>query len=103
MPQQLQNAVSALMTKFRASQRTSTTHLCLFGLCLLMTPAIAVAASFQPLKFLNWIFTLLSIFVGGFGITMFYCGFLAGNWERSALKEVCEEMELVLQRLDDDE
>ncbi|KAH9814293.1 Endonuclease/exonuclease/phosphatase [Melampsora americana] len=95
----LNNSMSALMTKYRSSQRSTTFQLGLFGLCLILTPGIAVAASFQPLSFLNWIFTLLSIFVGGFGMTMLYTGFLGGSWERSSIKEVCEEMEFELEKL----
>lgn len=95
----LTNSLSALMTKYRSSERSSMVQLSLFGLCFLLVPGISVAASFQPLSFLNWIFTLLSILIGGFGITMLYTGFLGGNWERSSIKEVCEEMEYELERL----
>ncbi|KAG0152376.1 hypothetical protein CROQUDRAFT_667265 [Cronartium quercuum f. sp. fusiforme G11] len=95
----LNNCLSALMTKYRSSERSSKFQLFLFFICLILIPGISIAASFQPLSFLNWIFTLLSIFVGGFGITMLYTGFIEGNWERSAIKELCQQMELELERL----
>ncbi|CAH7666159.1 Endonuclease/exonuclease/phosphatase [Phakopsora pachyrhizi] len=98
-PQHLNNCLSALMTKYRSSERSSSFQLFIFVVCLVLTPGIAVAASFQPLKYLNWIFTLLSIFVGGLGMTMLYSGFLGGNWERSSIKEVCEQMEIELEQL----
>ncbi|MBW0499645.1 hypothetical protein O181_039360 [Austropuccinia psidii MF-1] len=93
---QLNHAISALMIKYRSSERSGRFHLSIFILCVILTPGIAVAASFQPLKFLNWIFTLLSAFVGGLGMTMLYTGFLAGNWERNGIKEICEQMEAEL-------
>ncbi|EGG05254.1 uncharacterized protein MELLADRAFT_36888, partial [Melampsora larici-populina 98AG31] len=95
----LNNSLSALMTKYRSSERSSSFQLCLFGICLVLVPGISIAASFQPLSFLNWIFTLLSVLIGGFGMTMLYTGFLGGNWERSSIKEVCEEMQFELERL----
>ncbi|KAA1066375.1 phospholipase C type enzyme [Puccinia graminis f. sp. tritici] len=97
--EQLNNCISALMVKYRSSERSTQVQLALFLLCVLLIPGVSVAASFQPLKYLNWIFTLLSFAVGGFGITMLYSGFLAGNWERSAIQEVCDQVEFELQSL----
>lgn len=95
----LSNCMSALMTKYRSSQRSSQLQLGLFVLCLILVPGVSVGASFQPLRYLNWIFTLFSLFLGGFGITMLYSGFLAGNWERSAIQEICDQIELELESL----
>ncbi|OAV99374.1 hypothetical protein PTTG_04558 [Puccinia triticina 1-1 BBBD Race 1] len=97
--EQLNHCISALMVKYRSSERSTQVQLSLFLLCVLLIPGVSVAASFQPLKYLNWIFTLLSFAIGGFGITMLYSGFLAGSWERSAIQEVCDQVEFELQSL----
>ncbi|KNF00575.1 hypothetical protein PSTG_06268 [Puccinia striiformis f. sp. tritici PST-78] len=84
------------MIKYRSSERSSQIQLSLFIICIILVPGISIAASFQPLKYLNWIFTLLSVGVGGLGMTMLYSGFLAGNWERSAIQEICDQLEFQL-------
>jgi len=91
--EQLTHCMSALMVKYRSSERSTQVQLSLFVVCLVLVPGVAVAASFQPLKYLNWIFTLLSVLIGGFGITMLYSGFLAGAWERSAIQEVADQVD----------
>lgn len=97
--QHLTTALSALSTSYRESSRRSTSHLTIFVICLLLIPGLSVAASFQPLSFLNWIFTLLSIGVGALGATMLYVGWVAGRWERNALRELSEEIEVERDRL----
>ncbi|KAH9443430.1 hypothetical protein Pst134EA_015661 [Puccinia striiformis f. sp. tritici] len=94
--EQINNCISALMIKYRSSERSSQIQLSLFIICIILVPGISIAASFQPLKYLNWIFTLLSCGVGGLGMTMLYSGFLAGNWERSAIQEICDQLEFQL-------
>ncbi|POW13317.1 hypothetical protein PSTT_03788 [Puccinia striiformis] len=94
--EQINNCISALMIKYRSSERSSQIQLSLFIICIILVPGISIAASFQPLKYLNWIFTLLSVGVGGLGMTMLYSGFLAGNWERSAIQEICDQLEFQL-------
>ncbi|KNZ53888.1 hypothetical protein VP01_310g11 [Puccinia sorghi] len=97
--EQLTHCMSALMVKYRSSERSTHIQLSLFLVCLVLVPGVSVAASFQPLKYLNWIFTLLSVLIGGFGITMLYSGFLAGAWERSAIQEVADQVDQELQIL----
>ena len=53
----------------------------LFTLCLAAIPVLAIGASFQPLKYLNWIFVLLGVALGWLGTTMLYVGFVGGRWE----------------------
>ncbi|POW15399.1 hypothetical protein PSHT_07120 [Puccinia striiformis] len=57
---------------------------------------ISIAASFQPLKYLNWISTLLGFVVSGLSMNMLCFGFLAGNWEHLAIRESCDQLEFEL-------
>ena len=74
-------------------------QLTLFGASLFGIPVLAVAASFQPVKWLNWIFVLLGVANGVGGATMLYTGFVGGRWEMSALKNVIKDMSCELERL----
>lgn len=91
---------AALTVYIRHSAQLSVRQLRLFGLAILSIPILGVAASFQPLKYLNWIFVLLGIGAGAGGATMLYTGFIGGRWEQSALKNAKRDMEVELGRLE---
>lgn len=59
----------------------------------MLVPILAVAASFQPLRYLGWLFVLLGVAVGAGGATMLYTGFVGGQWEAGALRNVITEMD----------
>ncbi|POW15435.1 hypothetical protein PSHT_07116 [Puccinia striiformis] len=66
--EQINNCISALMIKYRSSERSSQIQLSLFIICIILCR----------------------------GMTMLYSGFLAGNWERSAIQEICDQLEFQL-------
>ena len=89
----LDRASDALAEAMRQSAIKSRQQLQVFGACVALIPLLPIAASFQPLKFLNWTFVLLGILNGFGGATMLYVGFVFGRWERSALKNVLWELD----------
>lgn len=93
-------ALAAITIYASRSQIAHKGQLTLFGLSLLGIPVLSVAASFQPIKWLNWIFVLLGIGNGVLGATMLYTGFVGGRWERSAIKNVMGDMAIELERQD---
>lgn len=95
-------ALAAITIYSSRSQIAHQGQLALFGMSLLGIPVLSIAASFQPLKWLNWIFVLLGIGNGVLGATMLYTGFVGGRWERSAIKNVMGDMAIELERLDRD-
>ena len=81
------------------SSKTANFQLSLFGASLIGIPVLAIAASFQPIKWLNWILVLLGVANGVGGATMLYTGFVGGRWEMSALKNVIKDMTCELERI----
>lgn len=94
----LSQALSLLHSIHAINARASTFQLQLFAGALLVTPALAIAASFQPLRYLAWIFVLLGVATGAGGATMLYTGFVGGRWERGSLSNVISELEAELDR-----
>lgn len=82
-----------LRTSLSHAQSSSTSLLKLFALALAFIPILCITSSYQPLPYLNWIWTLLAIADGAAGATMLYCGFVGGYWEIGALKNVIAEVE----------
>lgn len=89
----LKQTVDALKHVLISSGKLANFHLKIFAGCIVGVPVLAIAASFQPLKYLNWIFVLLGIGLGWLGTTMLYVGFVGGRWEAGALNNAIEEME----------
>lgn len=94
----LSRAVSILSSAHTRNRHASLLQLRLFGAALLATPALALAASFQPLRWLGWLFVLLGVATGAGGATMLYVGFVGGSWERGGLRNVIGEMQNELDR-----
>jgi sphingomyelin phosphodiesterase 2 len=84
---QLEQIIAGMQFHAKIAARESRLHLYVFGACvafgLLVLP---VAASFQPLRYLNWIFTYLGVGTGALGATMLYVGFVGGRWEQGGLQ-----------------
>ena len=95
----LTQAITNLSGAYRHSLANSTAQLYLFALALVLVPAWAIAASFQPRRYLGWLFVLLGVATGAGGATMLYTGFVGGQWEAGALKNIMAEMEAELARL----
>lgn len=74
-PGQLESVILALGRHAQNVDKESALLLRIFGACVLAGfVLIPVAASFQPLRYLNWIFPLLSTLVGVVGATALYTG-----------------------------
>lgn len=85
--------LSTLRTCYSHTSSLSTLQLKFFALSLLLIPLLAFAASYQPLKYVNWIWVLLGIIDGVGGATMLYVGFVGGYWEMGSLRNVMSELE----------
>ncbi|KAM0755896.1 hypothetical protein T439DRAFT_308331 [Meredithblackwellia eburnea MCA 4105] len=94
----LTKSLANLNVAYRNSLISSQFQLRLFLAAVALLPALAIAASFQPLLYLSWLFTLLSGAVGAGGATMLYTGFVGGRWEAGGLRNVMSEMEAELAR-----
>lgn len=99
----LTTAIANLKAQYVHSLASSHSQVKLLGLALFLAPALAIAASFQPLRYLGWLFVLLGVGVGAGGATMLYSGFVGGRWEAGALRNVIGEMEAHLQTTGGDE
>lgn len=86
----------ALTACYRVSTHRSHVELSLFAICIAVLLAIAVGSAWLPHNWINPIFILFTIFVSWLGTTMLYAGFIYGNWERRALTNVIEELELAV-------
>jgi len=98
-PDLLSPALSTLHAAYRHNLSFSRLQLKLFLLALAFVPILATASSFLPLHYLNWIFTLLGVATGVGGATMLYTGFVGGQWEAGALKNVIGEIEDEVERI----
>lgn len=90
--QSLEDLHKVLCARIETSHVEATRLMGLFGWCVLVSLGSPVAASFQPLRWLNWIFPLLSTAAGIAGATALYAGFVGGRWERNGLRSVAQEV-----------
>ncbi|GAA5828454.1 hypothetical protein JCM11251_006257 [Rhodosporidiobolus azoricus] len=95
----LSPALSTLHAAYRANISSSRTQLRIFGACVAAALGLTIATSFQPLRWLNWLFVLLGVASGAGGATFLYTGFVGGQWEAGQLKNVILEMEAELERI----
>ncbi|GAA5878786.1 hypothetical protein JCM3774_005071 [Rhodotorula dairenensis] len=98
-PDLLSPAVGTLQAAQRASMRASKLQLQLFAACVLAAVGLTVSSSFEPLRALNWLFTLLGVVTGAAGATFLYTGFIGGRWVAGQLKNVIAEMTAELERI----
>ncbi|GAA6031807.1 hypothetical protein JCM8097_002000 [Rhodosporidiobolus ruineniae] len=99
VPDLLSPALSTLHSAYRASLASSRNQLRIFLGCVVAALGLTVAASFQPLRPLNWLVTLLGVVAGVGGATFLYTGFVGGQWEAGQLRNVIQEMEAELERI----
>ncbi|GAA5910642.1 hypothetical protein JCM6882_001047 [Rhodosporidiobolus microsporus] len=95
----LSPALSTLHAAYRANTASSRSQLRIFGACVAAAVGLAIATSFQPLRWLNWFFVLLGVGTGAGGATFLYTGFVGGQWEAGQLRNVILEMEAELERI----
>ena len=91
----IQTIVHALMACYRISLHKSHVELCTFVGGIVILFAITIGSAWLPRSWINPIFIVFTIFVSWLSTTMLYSGFLYGNWERRALTNVLEELELL--------
>ncbi|KIJ66189.1 hypothetical protein HYDPIDRAFT_174358 [Hydnomerulius pinastri MD-312] len=93
-PGTISEMLGALQASYRISQDRSRRELTTFALSILLLLGLIVGSAWVPLPWVNPIFVLFTIFIAWLATTMLYEGFIFGNWERKALQNVIEELEL---------
>lgn len=92
--------IQALTACYRFSRYRSTRELITFGLSILLLLGLIIGSAWLPTSWGNPLFLLFTVFVAWFATTMFYEGFLYGQWELNALRNVLEELEIHRNQLD---
>ena len=91
----IMTTINALTECYRFSRERSRKELLIFVLCLVLLVGIAIGTAWSPHSWINSIFIIFTVMVAWAGTTMLYEGFIYGNWERSALQNVIEELEIL--------
>ncbi|KAG8219596.1 Endonuclease/exonuclease/phosphatase [Butyriboletus roseoflavus] len=86
--------LGALQTSYRISQDRSRRELTVFTLGILLLLGLIIGSAWVPLPWVNPIFVFITIFIAWLTTTKLYEGFIFGNWERNALQNVVEELEI---------
>ena len=86
--------VETLGNCFRDSRTRSNIELAVFGVSLLVILAVAIGTAWLPHSWINPIFIVFTTILSWLGTTMLYEGFIYGNWERRALTNVIEDLEI---------
>ncbi|KAG2154561.1 Endonuclease/exonuclease/phosphatase [Suillus clintonianus] len=86
--------MSAFNTSYRMSQDRSRKELTIFGVSIFALIGLIIGSAWVIVPWLNPIFVLLVIYLSWLATTKLYEGFIFGNWERKALQNVIEELEL---------
>ncbi|KAF9502242.1 inositol phosphophingolipids phospholipase C [Pleurotus eryngii] len=94
------NTIQSLTNCWRLSAQRSRKELIMFGMCIFALVAIAVGTAWLPHSWINPIFIIVTVAISWWGTTMLYQGFLYGNWERNALQNIIEELEIYSKGLD---
>lgn len=84
----------ALTECYRHSSSRSRSELSISVICLFSLLALCIGSVWLTPSWLTPIYILFTIFLSWLGTTMLYSGFIYGNWERRALANVIEELEL---------
>ncbi|KAF9531896.1 Endonuclease/exonuclease/phosphatase [Crepidotus variabilis] len=87
-------AIQALTENYRTSTERSRKELTIFVLSLLVLLAVVVGTAWLPHAWINPIFILFTIFMSWLATTFLYQGFIFGNWERNALMNCIEDLEI---------
>ncbi|KAG1825654.1 Endonuclease/exonuclease/phosphatase [Suillus subaureus] len=98
-PNAITEMMNAFNTSYRMSQDRSRKELIIFGTSILVLIGLIIGSAWVAVPWLNPVFVLLVIFLSWQATTKLYEGFIFGNWERKALQNVIEELELYKQIL----
>jgi sphingomyelin phosphodiesterase 2 len=86
--------IQALTTAYRISRLRSRRELAVFCLSIFVLLALIISSAWLKPHWINVLFSLLTVFFSWLATTNLYEGFLYGNWERNALMNVIEELEI---------
>ncbi|OJA10320.1 hypothetical protein AZE42_05186 [Rhizopogon vesiculosus] len=93
-PSTITEMMGALNISYRISLQRSRKELTIFGSSILLLIAFIIGSAWVILPWLNPVFVLFVIYLSWLATTKLYEGFIFGNWERKALQNVIEELEL---------
>jgi len=80
---------------YRISQSRSQLEYSILTVCVLVLLVACIGSTWLPMSRYSPIFILVAAAVTWLGTTMFYSAFLYGKWERRALLNIIEELELL--------
>lgn len=86
--------IQSLIEYYRVVGNRSRNELIIVGVLLLVLLGVAIGTAWLPHAWINPIFIVFTIIVSWFATTMFYEGFIFGNWEQRALMNVIEDVEV---------
>jgi sphingomyelin phosphodiesterase 2 len=86
--------IQALYACYRFSRRRSRQELVVFVICIMLLLAFVVGSAWLPYQWINPVSLLITIFISWLATTMLYEGFLYGQWERNALTNAIEDLEM---------
>lgn len=91
--------IGALQTSYRISQQRSTRELTTFVICIVILLGIIVGSAWITIPWVNPIAIFMTILIAWLATTSLYEGLIFGNWERRALHNTVEELDLHKQAL----
>jgi sphingomyelin phosphodiesterase 2 len=94
------STLNALTNYYRFSRQRSRRELLVFVLSIILLIAFAVGAAWLPHSWITPLFIVLTVVLSWTATTMLYEGFLYGNWERNALLNIIEELDIYQKGLD---
>ncbi|TDL28073.1 DNase I-like protein [Rickenella mellea] len=87
--------LQALGECYRISKSRSRMQLATFATCIAALIALTISSAWLPHSWLSSLFMLVTIIISWSATTLFYVGFLFGNWESRALMNIIEELEIL--------
>ncbi|EJD03828.1 DNase I-like protein [Fomitiporia mediterranea MF3/22] len=87
--------IQALTVYYRLTQSRSRIELTIFATSVVVLIGLCVSSPWFTASWITPILVLVTILLAWLGTTMLYAGFIYGNWERRALMNVIEELELI--------
>lgn len=93
----ISEVLGTLQAYYRISQQRSRHELATFALCVMVLLTLIFGSAWVPVPWMNPFFTFFTVFISWLATTMVYEGFIFGNWERRALQNTIEELELYKQ------
>jgi sphingomyelin phosphodiesterase 2 len=94
VPELITTTIQALTLAYRNSHRRSRRELAIFTLSIVLLLGLVISSAWLTQHWINGLFVLFAVFISWLATTHLYAGFLYGNWERNALMNVIEELEI---------